>query len=74
MSLSLVADCKVVGVSDEYLGESLRAIVFLNSKTDNNLLQSEIKKACRKKLALYKVPQSFEFRDSFSLKPSGKRV
>ena len=74
LSLSFVVDCKVVGVSDDYLGESLKAIVFLNSKTDNNLLQSEIKKACRKKLALHKIPQSFEFRDPFSLKPSGKRV
>lgn len=73
LSLPFVVDCKVVSVSDEYLGESLKAVVFLNSKNDINKIQFEIEKKCRENLALYKIPQNFEFEDALSLKPSGKR-
>ncbi|MFC7063269.1 long-chain-fatty-acid--CoA ligase [Halobacillus seohaensis] len=55
-----VQEAVVIGVPDEYRGESVKAVVVLNegkSTTEEELIQF-----CRDNMAVYRVPREIEFR------------
>ncbi|MBN2088521.1 acyl--CoA ligase [candidate division KSB1 bacterium] len=65
-----VYEAAVIGVSDELLGEAIKAFVVPTNGTDN-LLQ-EFKNFCREKLPSFKMPKYFEVMDALPKNASGK--
>jgi len=58
-----VVDCTIEGVEDELLGEALKAIVVIRPENGKESMVERIKRHCSMHLALYKVPQIFEFKE-----------
>jgi long-chain acyl-CoA synthetase len=56
-----VKEAAVVGVSDEYRGESVKAFVVLKTDRDSKTTESEITEFCKARLASYKAPRTVEF-------------
>ena len=65
-----VADAVAVGISDEYLGETIKA--FVVPKEGETLTEEEIIGFCREKLAAYKSPKTVEFRSELPKSAVGK--
>lgn len=65
-----IKEAVAVGVPDEYRGETVKAyIVFKEGQTTN---QEELNLWCRERLAAFKVPRIYEFRDSLPKSMIGK--
>lgn len=69
-----VVDCTIEGVEDELLGEALKAILVIRSDNGRESIVEKIKQHCSQKLALYKVPQLFEFKEQLVIAATGKKV
>ncbi|WP_088105436.1 long-chain-fatty-acid--CoA ligase [Halalkalibacter urbisdiaboli] len=67
-----VLDAVVVGIPDEYRGETVKAFIVI--KDGVNLDIEQLETFCRAKLAAYKVPRKFEFRDSLPKTLIGKTL
>ena len=67
-----VADAMVIGVPDEYRGETVKAFVQL--KPGATATAEELIEFCRDKLAAYKVPRLVEFRSELPRTPTGKAL
>lgn len=65
-----VREALVVGVSDDYRGETVKACIVLKAKT--SVTEEEIKAYCKANLAPYKVPTAIEFRDELPKSAVGK--
>jgi long-chain acyl-CoA synthetase len=65
-----VDSCAVVGVSHYYRGETVKAYVVL--KAGGYADEPELQRFCAARLAAYKVPASFDFRDSLPQNMLGK--
>lgn len=65
-----VRDVAVIGVPDDYWGESVKAVVVL--KDGMNASEEEIISLCKENLASYKKPKSVEFRDELPRTSTGK--
>lgn len=65
-----VMDAGVFGIPNEEWGEQVHAVVQL--KDGATATSEELEALCREHLAGYKVPRSFEFRDSLPRTESGK--
>jgi len=65
-----VSEVAVIGVPDETLGESVKAVVVL--KEGEKTTEEEIIKLCQDKLENYKVPKSVVFTDSLPKTPTAK--
>jgi fatty-acyl-CoA synthase len=65
-----VRDAQVVGVADAKYGEVVGAFVLRASGCDIN--ESDIREACRAKMARYKCPKHVFFVDSFPTTANGK--
>lgn len=65
-----ILEAGVIGVTDEYRGESVKA--FVVCRPGISLTEEEIIAHCRKSLAAYKVPRQVEFRDSLPKSGVGK--
>ncbi len=65
-----VLECAVIGVPDEYRGETVKAFIVL--KPDETATEEEIIEYCRKNLAAYKVPKLIEFMDELPKSAVGK--
>lgn len=65
-----VAEAAVVGVPDEIYGELLKAVLVLRAGvyTDEESLRDH----CRERLAAYKLPRLYAFRDELPTSPAGK--
>jgi len=68
-----VVDCTIKGIYDDIQGEALKAYVVLEGVVDENEIRDKILKGCKAKLALYKIPQIFDFKFNMSIKPTGKK-
>jgi long-chain acyl-CoA synthetase len=65
-----VAQCAVVGVADERLGEDVKA--FIVRKKDQAATADEIVAWCREQIAVYKAPHCIEFTDALPMSATGK--
>ena len=65
-----VLEAAVAGIPDEYRGETVRAYIVV--KPGEHLTAEELDKWCRDQLAVYKVPKSYEFRESLPKTVIGK--
>lgn len=67
-----VAEAAAIGVLHNILGEVVKAVVVLRPGME--VSERELKQWCTERLAGFKVPQAFEFRDALPRNPSGKVV
>ncbi len=67
-----VSLCAVIGVTDERLGEEVKAFVVLNQGAE--LSESEFTDWCKKQFAANKYPRYVEFRDSLPIGGTGKII
>jgi long-chain acyl-CoA synthetase len=65
-----VKQAAVIGVPDEYRGETVKAFVVL--KPGMRASHEELDRHCRQNLASYKVPRLYEFRESLPTSLVGK--
>ena len=65
-----VLEAAVVGVPDEYRGETVRAYIVV--KPGEHLTTQELDAFCKERLAAYKVPKQYEFRDTLPKTLVGK--
>jgi long-chain acyl-CoA synthetase len=65
-----VLEAAAVGVPDAYRGETVRAYVVV--KPGETLTQAELEQYLKERLAPYKVPKQFEFRDALPKSLVGK--
>jgi long-chain acyl-CoA synthetase len=65
-----VAECAVIGVPDKQRGEVPKAIITL--KDNVTATEKEFRKFCHEKIAMYKNPKYFEFRNLLPKTPTGK--
>lgn len=65
-----VKEAAVVGIPDDFLGEKIKAFIVLKDKIP--LAPDEFIKFCRGKLAKYKIPFEFEFRNDLPRSFLGK--
>ncbi len=65
-----IAEAAVVGIPDEYRGETVKAFVVL--KEGQTTTDEEIKEFCQGKLAKFKVPKQVEFRKELPKSLIGK--
>jgi long-chain acyl-CoA synthetase len=67
-----VVDAAVIGVPDDYQGESVKALLIV--KEGETISLDELTAHCREQLAAFKVPKHLEIRDSLPKSPTGKVV
>lgn len=67
---SSVLEASVIGVSDEYWGESIKALVVL--REGMRATEEEIITFCKENLASYKKPRYVQFINSLPKNPGGK--
>lgn len=65
-----IQEVTVVGVPDEYRGETVKA--FIVPKQGVTLTEKELDKFCRKRLAAFKVPRKYEFKNELPKSAIGK--
>jgi long-chain acyl-CoA synthetase len=65
-----VQEAAVIGVPDTYRGETVKA--FIVRKSGASVTESELDIHCRSKLASYKVPRIYEFKESLPKTMVGK--
>ena len=65
-----VLEVGVAGIPDAYRGETVKAWVVV--KPGETLTQEELKAFCKERLAAYKVPTHYEFRDELPKTTVGK--
>jgi long-chain acyl-CoA synthetase len=65
-----VKQAAVIGVPDEYRGETVKAFVVL--KDGATATQEELDRHCRANLASYKIPRQYEFREALPMTLVGK--
>jgi long-chain acyl-CoA synthetase len=65
-----VKEAAVIGMPDEYRGESVKAFIVL--KEGNTATEQEIIDFCKEQMAIYRVPRIIEFRDDLPKSMIGK--
>ncbi|MCJ8012362.1 AMP-binding protein [Paenibacillus sp. KQZ6P-2] len=65
-----VEEAVVAGINDPYRGENVKAYIVL--RKGSTVTEKELKSWCKERLAVYKVPKIYEFRDSLPKTLVGK--
>ncbi|MBP2627538.1 MAG: acyl-CoA synthetase (AMP-forming)/AMP-acid ligase [Firmicutes bacterium] len=65
-----IKDAQVVGIPCEYYGEEV--VAFIRLQVDQTATPLEIKRYCRERIAIHKVPAQFLFVDQYPQTASGK--
>ncbi len=74
LALPEVIDCTIEGIEDEIEGEMLKATVIVRKDSISSLTREKLIQHCAQHLALFKVPQVYEFKDDFQISPTGKKI
>jgi len=74
LSLPEVIDCTIEGVEDEIEGEMLKASITVRKESIGALTKERLVHHCSQHLALYKVPQLYEFKDNLTISATGKKI
>jgi acyl-CoA synthetase (AMP-forming)/AMP-acid ligase II len=74
LALPEVIDCTIEGVEDEIEGEMLKATVTVRKDSLSLLTKDRLIQHCAQHLALFKVPQVYEFKDDLTISPTGKKI
>ena len=64
----------VVGQSDDYRGELVKACIVLKESHREGVREADIAAFCRERLVGYKVPGLIEFREELPLSQTGKML
>jgi long-chain acyl-CoA synthetase len=67
-----VREAAVIGVPDEYRGETVKAYVALREDYSSRVTDAEIIHFCKDRMAAYKYPRQVEFVDQIPKTASGK--
>jgi long-chain acyl-CoA synthetase len=68
-----VIDCRIESIDDPLLGETIKAVVFLNtSENSKDITQEKVKKWCSERLSTFKVPQVVELKFEIGISATGK--
>lgn len=67
-----IKEASVLGVPDQYRGETVKAFIVL--KEGLQVSEMQLDRWCRDRLAAYKVPKQYEFRDSLPMSLIGKVI
>jgi len=67
-----VIDCSVIGIPNEYQGESVKACVVLSP--GETLEYEEFEEFCREHMAAFKVPKSLSIREDLPKNATGKTL
>jgi long-chain acyl-CoA synthetase len=67
-----VKEAGVIGISDPYRGETVKAFVSLKDEYEGKVTQEEVIKFCKERIASYKAPQYVEFRKEMPKTAVGK--
>src|SRR5690625_6350009 len=67
-----VQEVAVIGVPDEYRGETVKA--YIVTRDGEPLDEQQLHTYCRKHLAAYKIPRIYEFRDELTKTIDGKVI
>lgn len=67
-----VQEVSVVGVMDEYRGETVKAVIVLKADYAGKVTEDEIIQFCREKMAVYKAPKIVEFVNELPKTATGK--
>ena len=67
-----VKETAVVGVPDEYRGETVKAFVALKEKNEGTVTPEEIISFCKERMAAYKYPRQVEIVPEIPKTPTGK--
>ncbi len=65
-----MGDAAVVGVPDEYRGETVKAFVTL--RPGATVVEEELIARCKSRMSAYKYPRSIELRDELPKTATGK--
>lgn len=65
-----VLEAAVIGVPDDYRGETVKAFVSL--RPGHRVTAAELQALCRSRMAAYKAPRAIEFREELPKTPTGK--
>lgn len=65
-----IQECVVAGIPDPYRGETVKAYIVV--KDGHNVTEEELNDYCRTKLAAFKVPRFYEFREELPKTAVGK--
>lgn len=68
----LISEAAVIGVADEIMGEVPKAFIVLNETGKTESAREQIIIFLKEKIAHYKIPQYFDFRESLPKNKSGK--
>ncbi len=74
LSLPEVIDCTIEGVEDEIEGEMLKATIVVRKDSAGLITKETLIQHCANHLALFKVPQVYEFKDDLTISPTGKKI
>ena len=74
LALPEVIDCTIEGVEDEIEGEMLKATVTVRKNSTDTLTKERLIQHCSQHLALFKVPQVYEFKNDLTISATGKKI
>lgn len=67
-----IVDCAVIGIPDDYQGESVKAVLVLAN--DESIDLDEFQVYCREHMAAFKIPKQLSIRDALPKNPTGKTL
>jgi long-chain acyl-CoA synthetase len=74
LNIPNIVDCTVEGITDDILGEAMKATLIVSDLKKHAMEPEEVKQICAKSLAMHKIPQVIEFKAQMALSSSGKKV